>query len=119
MVKNLIDFFIAVGFLLTRFLGLAVRLLQLLQPKPHTTNIGFISLLIGNLSLEDTLKTPELWESVGFADEDLVLEREAQKRHVETWNWSVYQWGLQTIKDSGILSSEVSFFFIILLRKMR
>ena len=60
MVKILIDFFIAVGFLLPWFLGLAINLLKFLQPKPHTTNIGFIRLLIGDFVLEVILKTPEL-----------------------------------------------------------
>ena len=68
MVKNLIDFFVAVGFLLPEFLGLAIGLLQLLQPKPHITSTGFISLLIGKLGLEVIPKTPELWQNVGFAD---------------------------------------------------
>ena len=60
MVKNIIDFFIAVGLLLPQFLSFAVSLLQLLQPEPHTTNTGFIRLLIGELGLEGTPKTPEL-----------------------------------------------------------
>ena len=79
--KNLIDFFITVGLLLPQFLGLAVDLLQLLQPEPHTTNTGFLRLLIGELGLESTLETPELWQSVGSADEDLVL---GQDRGIET-----------------------------------
>ena len=61
MVKNLIDFFIAIGFLLPQFLGLAVGLLQLLQPKLYTINTGFIRLLIGKLGLEDAPEMPELW----------------------------------------------------------
>ena len=61
MVKNLIDFFIAVGLLSPQFLGLAVGLLELLQFKLYTTNTGFIKLLIGELGLEDTPKTSELW----------------------------------------------------------
>ena len=73
MVKNLINFFITVGLLLTQFLGLAIGLLQLLQSEPHTTNIGFIKLLMGELSSEDSPETPELWQSVGFTDKDLVL----------------------------------------------
>ena len=60
MVKNIIDFFIAVGFLLPQFLGLAVGLLQLLQPEPHTTNTGFIKLFISELGLKVTPETPEL-----------------------------------------------------------
>ena len=60
MVKNLINFFIAVGFLLLKFLGLVVGFLQLLQPKPLTINTEFINLLIGKLGLESTPKTPEL-----------------------------------------------------------
>ena len=86
MVKILIDFFIAVGFLLPQFLGLAVGFLRLLQPEPHITNTGFIELLISKLGLEGIPKTPELWQSGGSADEDLVLGREAQKRGVETLN---------------------------------
>ena len=84
MVKNFIDFFIAVGFLLPQFLGLAVGLLQLLQSESHTTNTGFIKLLINELDSKGTPKTPELWQSVSSADKDLVLGREAQKRGVET-----------------------------------
>ena len=68
MVSNLIDFFIAVGFLLSQFLVFAVDLLQLLQPKPYTTNTGFIRSLIGELGLEGCLEMPELWQSVGSAD---------------------------------------------------
>ena len=56
MVKNLINFFITVGFLFPQFLGLVVDLLQLLQTKPHTINTSFIRLLIGELSLEGTPK---------------------------------------------------------------
>ena len=67
-----------------QFLGLAVNLLQLLQPEPHTTNAGFIRLLIGKFGLEGTLKTPELWQSIGFADKDLVLRQKAWKHGVET-----------------------------------
>ena len=73
MVKNLINFFIIIGFLLPQFLGLAVGLLQLLPPEPYTTNTSFIRLLIGELGLEGTPEMPELWQSVGFADKDLVL----------------------------------------------
>ena len=46
MVKNLINFYIAVSLLLPQFLDLAISLLQLLQPKPHTTNTGSIRSLI-------------------------------------------------------------------------
>ena len=60
MVKNLIDFLITVGLLLPQFLGLVVSLLQVLQPESHTINIGFIRLIIGELSLENTPETPEL-----------------------------------------------------------
>ena len=60
MVKNLIDFFITVGLLLPQFLSLEVGLLQLLQPEPHTTNTGFVRLLIGKLGLEGTPEMPEL-----------------------------------------------------------
>ena len=77
MVKNLIDFFIAVSLLLSQFLGFAVGFLQLLQPEPHTTNSGFIKSLIGELGLKSTPETPELWQSVGSADENLVLRQEA------------------------------------------
>ena len=83
MVKNLIDFFITIGFLLPQFLGLAVGLLQFLQPEPHITNTGFVRLLIGELGLESTPETPKLWQSIGSADKDLVLGQEAQKRGVE------------------------------------
>ena len=110
MVKNLIDFFITVGLFLPQFLGLVVGLLQLLQFEPYTTNTGFIRSLIGELGIEGILKTPELWQSAGFADENLVLGQEARKRGVETWNWCVCQWRLQIMKDISVLSSKVSFF---------
>ena len=84
MVKNLIDFFITIGLFLLQFLGLAVGFLQLLQLEPRTTNTGFIRSLIGKLGLKSTTETPELWQSVRSADKDLVLEREARKRVVET-----------------------------------
>ena len=60
MVKNLIDFFITVVFLLPQFLGLAVDLLQLLQLEPDITNTGFIRLLIDEFDSEGTPKMPEL-----------------------------------------------------------
>ena len=119
MVKNLIDFFIAVGFLLPQFLSLAVGLLQLLQSDPYTTNTGFIRLLIGELGLKSTPEMLEQLQNVNSADEDLVLGQKAWKHGIEIWNWRVYQWGLQTIKDSSICSSKVGFFFIISLRKTR
>ena len=85
IVRNVIDFFIAgLKACLAYSLGLAVVLLQLVQPEPYTTNTGFIKLLISKLGLEDTPKTPELWQSVGSADEELMLGREARKRGVET-----------------------------------
>ena len=84
MVKNLIDFFITVGFLLAQFLALIVGLLQLLQLEPHTTNTGIIRSFIGKLGSEDTPKMPELWQSIGFADEDLMLGQKTQKQGVET-----------------------------------
>ena len=84
MVKNLIDFFITVALLLPHFLGHEFGFPQLLQPEPHTTNTGFVRLLIGELGLEGTPETPELWQSVGSADENLVLGQQAQKRGVET-----------------------------------
>ena len=84
MVKNLINFFITVGLLWPQFFGLAIGLLQLLQPEPHTINTGFVRLLIGKLGLEGTLETPELWQSVGSVDKDLVLGRKTRKRGAET-----------------------------------
>ena len=54
--KNVIDFFVAVDLLLPQFLGLAVGLLQFLQPKLHITNTGFIRLCIGKFGLEGTPK---------------------------------------------------------------
>ena len=66
--KNFIDFFIEVSFLLPQFLSLTVGLLQLLQPEPHTINTGFIKSFIGKFSLEGIPETPKLWQSVGFAD---------------------------------------------------
>ena len=83
MVKNLIDFFIVVDLLLPQFLAFAVGLLQL---EPHTANTGLIKLLIGKLGLESTPETLGLWQSVGFADENLVVGREAQKHGVEILN---------------------------------
>ena len=65
MVKNLFDFFIAVGLLFSQFLDLAIDLLQFLQPKPYTTNTGFIKSFIGKLNSKGILKTPELWQSIG------------------------------------------------------
>ena len=73
MVKNLINFIIAVGFLLPQFLSLAISLLQLLQRKFHSNNTGFITSLIGELGSEDIPKTPELWQSIDSADKDLML----------------------------------------------
>ena len=60
IVKNVINFFIAISLLLPQFLGLAINLLQLLQLELHITNIGFIKLLISKFSLENTSETPEL-----------------------------------------------------------
>ena len=60
MMKNLIDFFITVGLLLPQFLGLAVGLLQLLQPEPYTTNTGFVRSLISEFGSKGPLETPEL-----------------------------------------------------------
>ena len=82
--KNLIDFFVAVGLLLPLFLGLAIGLMQCLQPKPPTTNTSFIRLLIGELGLEVIPETPELWQSVDSASYDLILRQEARKQGVET-----------------------------------
>ena len=66
--KNLINFFIAVGFLLPQFLGLTVGLLQLLQPELPTTNVGFIRFFIGKLGLEGIWEMQKLWQSIDFAD---------------------------------------------------
>ena len=60
MVKNLIDFFIAVDLLLPQFLSLVVGLLQLLQPESYTTNDGYIRSLIDELSFESSTKMSEL-----------------------------------------------------------
>ena len=119
MVKNLVDFFITDSFLLPQFLGFVVGLLQLLQPKPHTINTGFIRLLIGELNSESTPETLKLWQSIGSIDEDLMLRRKARKRGTETWNWRVCWWRLQTMKDLSVFSLKISFFFIILLKKTR
>ena len=89
MVKNINNFFIAIGFLLPQFLGLAIELLQLLQLEPHTTNTSFITSLIGELDLKSTQKMPELKQNVGSADYDLMLKREAWNRNVEPWNWNI------------------------------
>ena len=42
MIKNPIYFFVAIAFLLPQSLDYTIDLLQLMQPKPYTTNIGFI-----------------------------------------------------------------------------
>ena len=68
MVKNVINFFIAIGFFLPQSLGFAIGLLQLLQLKPYSTNPGFIRSPIGELGLEDIPRMPELWQSIGSAD---------------------------------------------------
>ena len=60
MVKNLINFFIAIGLLLLQFLDLLANFLQLLQLEPHITNTGFIRFLIGKFSLEGISETPEI-----------------------------------------------------------
>ena len=44
--KNHINFIIAIGFLLPQFLGLAIGLLQFMQPKPNSISIGFIKSFI-------------------------------------------------------------------------
>ena len=84
IVKNVIDFFVAVSLLLPQFLALTVSPLQFLQPEPYTTNSGFIKLLISELGLGVISKTLELWQSVGFGDEDLVLGQEVRKRGIKT-----------------------------------
>ena len=68
MVKNLINFFIAVGFLLPQFLGLTIGLLQLLQPESYITNTGFIKSFIGKIGLKGSPKTRELWQNIGSTD---------------------------------------------------
>ena len=68
MVKNLINFFITISFLLPQSLGFTIGLLQLLQLEPHTTNTGFIKPLISKLNLESIPKMSELWQSVDSAD---------------------------------------------------
>ena len=60
MVKNLTNFFIAIGFLLLQFLNFAIGLPQLLQPQPYTTITGFIRFFIGKLGLESISKMPQL-----------------------------------------------------------
>ena len=60
MVKNLINFFITIGFLLSQSLAFAASLLQLLQSEPYTTNTGFVRSLIGKLSLKRISYMPEL-----------------------------------------------------------
>ena len=86
MVKNLIDFSISVGFLLSQFLSFAVGLLQLLQPESHTTITGFIKSLIGQLGSEGSPETQELWQSIYSADWDLMLSQKAWNHGVEPWN---------------------------------
>ena len=68
MVKNLIKFFIAIGFLLSQFLGFAVGLLQLMRRKPYTTNTGCIRSLISKFGSKSSLETPELWQNIGSAN---------------------------------------------------
>ena len=86
MVKTLIDFFLAISFLLPQFLGLTVDLLELLQPKPDTINTGFIRFFIGKFILEGILQMPELWQSVSSVGKDLMLRQEAWNCDIEIWN---------------------------------
>ena len=77
MVKNFINFIIAVGFLLRQSLDLVVGLLHLLQSELHVTNISFIKSFIRELNSEDISETLELWQSVSSTNEDLILEQKA------------------------------------------
>ena len=77
MVKNLIDFFITIEFLLFQFLDLAVGFLHLLQPKPYTTNTGFIRFFIGKLGSKGIPKILKLWQSIGSADSNLMIRQKA------------------------------------------
>ena len=49
MVKNLINFFVAIEVLLPKFLGLAVNFQQLLQLELYTINTCFIRFFIEKL----------------------------------------------------------------------
>ena len=73
MIKNLIDFFIAISFLLPQSLSFAVGLLEFLQRKPHIINIGFIKSVISKLDLKRISEILKLWQSIGSLDWDLVL----------------------------------------------
>ena len=68
MVKNLINFWIAIAFLFPQFLGLAIGFLQLLQPKPYTTKTDFIRSLIGKFGLKSIEEILELWQNIDFVD---------------------------------------------------
>ena len=68
MMKNLINFFIAIGFLLLQFLSFTIGLLQLLQLEPYTTNTGFRRSFISKHGSKGILKMPKLWQSIGSAD---------------------------------------------------
>ena len=52
MMKNPINFFLAISLWLLQFLKRNVGLLHLLQSKPYITNTGFIKSLISLLGLE-------------------------------------------------------------------
>ena len=66
-----------VGLLLPQFLGLIIGLLQLSQLKPHITNASFMMFLIGKVGLESIPEMSNLWQSIGFADLDLMLRQKA------------------------------------------
>ena len=76
MVNNLINFLIAISFLLPELFVLAFDLSQLLQLDPHIINTNFIMFLIAGVDSKDILEIPELWHSIGSADKDLLLRWE-------------------------------------------
>ena len=53
MLKNPINFFIAVGFLFPQSFGLAVGFLQLLKPKSHINHTDLIKFFISKLGLQN------------------------------------------------------------------
>ena len=46
-----------------------------------------------------------------------MLRQKAWNYGVKIWNWSICQWGLQTIKNLSLLSSKFFFFILIFLKK--
>ena len=108
MVKNLIYFLIAISFLLFWFLGLAVGLLQLLQSKLYTTNIGFIRSLIGELGLESISEMSERFRRLGL---------DAKARGLKMWRWDLKLklLSVKTVNNEKFEYFQFKVFFFILI----